>query len=466
MKIIELKTWLFRAVLPFFCGVAQVSAAEPPVGMVGKNQWLFYRYELSDTNDALATDQSLDLIRRFNRVLASRGVTMAVAMVPLKMRIYAEHLPDDTKVNAYMEGNYERMSKLLRASGVQVLDLNSAFLKSPKRNSNEPLFYRLDTHWSQTGVMVAADAIKAGIGASPVLKKALAATPVAPYTMQVGKDKIASEPRDLVGQLPPGAQTFPPESVTPVSVRRAQPAKDGLFGDRSAVGVSLLGSSYSRDWTGFADALRYALQRDVLSIGVPADQGSWLGMESYLRDDAFQTRPPKLLIWEMPERDLRAPPDYKYRDARYTSDNTEWLLRASAWAQAACKPALARATVSAAGLGASARRGKAGDLATGATHDGDFVEVAFDRPLDRLDYLSVQTTVNGSKLLTLEGSGSGAATRRFALTVAGDDLPHAVKMPLPSSASGFTKVKIFPGKSSGFALQNLQVCRQPDDLLK
>lgn len=441
-------------------------AAEPPVGIVGKNQWLFYRYELSDANDAQATDQSLDLIRRFNRVLASRGIAMGVAMVPLKMRIYAEHLPDDTKVNAYMEGNYERMSKLLRASGVQVLDLNSAFLKSPKRNSSEPLFYRLDTHWSQTGVMVAADAIKAGIGASPVLKKALASTPSAQYNILIGTDKIASEPRDLVGQLPPGAQTFPPESVTPVSVRRDRPAKGGLFGDRSAVGVSLLGSSYSRDWTGFADALRYTLQRDVLSIGVPADQGSWLGMESYLRDDAFQTKPPKLLIWEMPERDMRAPPDYKYRDARYISDNTEWLLRASAWAQTACKQALARAKFSSAGLGASARHGRAGDFATGPSQDGDFVEVVLDRPLDRLDYLSVQATVPGSKLLTLEGSGTGAVTRRFSLSVAGDDLPHAVKMPLPASAKGFTTVKIFPGKSSGFALQNLQVCRQPGDLLK
>ena len=185
-----------------------------------------------------------------------------------------------------------------------------------------------------------------------------------------------------------------------------------------------------------------------------------------MRDDAFQTKPPKLLIWEMPERDMRAPPDYKYRDARYISDNTEWLLRASAWAQTGCKPSLARATFSTVGLGAGARHGKAGDLATGPTHDGDFVEVVLDRPLDPLDYLSAQTEVNGSKLLTLEGSGTGAVTRRFLQTVAGDDLPHALKMPLPSSANGFTKVKIFPGKSSGFALQKLQVCRQPSDLLK
>ena len=50
-------------------------------------------------------------------------------------------------------------------------------------------------------------------------------------------------------------------------------------------------------------------------------------MESYLRDDAFQNKPPKLLIWEMPERDMHAPPDYKYREARYVSSNADWLKR-------------------------------------------------------------------------------------------------------------------------------------------
>ena len=50
-------------------------------------------------------------------------------------------------------------------------------------------------------------------------------------------------------------------------------------------------------------------------------------MESYLRDDAFQTAPPKVLIWEMPERDMHAPPDYKYREARYVTSNADWLKR-------------------------------------------------------------------------------------------------------------------------------------------
>ena len=62
-------------------------------------------------------------------------------------------------------------------------------------------------------------------------------------------------------------------------------------------------------------------------------QGSWVGMEEYLMNDAFQTRRPKLIIGEMPERDMRSPPNYRYREARYQIDNREWLMRASAWAQ-------------------------------------------------------------------------------------------------------------------------------------
>jgi alginate O-acetyltransferase complex protein AlgJ len=53
-------------------------------------------------------------------------------------------------------------------------------------------------------------------------------------------------------------------------------------------------------------------------------------MEAYLKDDAFKTNKPKLIIWEIPERELRSPPNYKYRDARYVIDNNDWLARVDA----------------------------------------------------------------------------------------------------------------------------------------
>jgi alginate O-acetyltransferase complex protein AlgJ len=151
-------------------------------------------------------------------------------MVPLKMRVYAEHLPDHIKLNPYMEANYERMRNLLRQSGVAVLDLNAAFLSSPKRSSPNPLFYRLDTHWSLNGAMVAAEAVKRDIESTPSLKKVLHATPEERYHLIVGKRQIPSQGRDLIGQLPPNAADYDYEHVMPVSVVRDRPPETQLFG--------------------------------------------------------------------------------------------------------------------------------------------------------------------------------------------------------------------------------------------
>lgn len=461
--------WFFRLLsvggLTFLGAFSSAFASEASVGIVGKNQWLFYRYELSDPSDAAATNQTLDLISRFNKVLAAKGIAMAVAMVPLKMRVYAEHLPDHIKLNPYMESNYERMSNLLRQSGVAVLDLNTVFLSSPKRNSSSPLFYRLDTHWSLNGAMVAAEAVKRDIESTPSLKKVLHATPEERYNLIVGKRPIPSQGRDLIGQLPSNAADYDYEHVIPVSVVRVRPPETQLFGAGSASGIALLGSSYSKDWTGFADALRYVLQRNIFSMGVGADQGSWVGMESYLRSDAFQVQSPKLLIWEMPERDMRAPPDYRFREQRYTSNNIEWLLRVSALVQTDCKPSTVTAKVSQTGLGRLGSKFRDAELKTGPTKDGDYLDIEFDRPLGKLDYVSVIATGQGTSSWVAEGSGAGATDRKFVVEVNGDGTPHPVRTPFPSNGNGFTKVRLFPGKSGGISLRQLQVCRQPGNIL-
>ncbi len=464
-KIGGASQWLFGALLACALVLPVVHAEEPAPAIVGKNDWLFYRYELSDASDAAATDVSLDLIQRLNRVLSANGIRLVVVMVPLKMRIYAEHLPDSIKVNSYMSGNYARMSGVLQAAKVNVIDLNTAFLSSPKRSSDTPLFFRLDTHWTPSGAMLAAEAIKTGIDVTPALRSVLAATPEEAFKLTVGTRTRPSQARDLVEQLPRNSLAFAFEQVAPVSVSRARPPKEDLLGNRAPLGIALLGSSYSRDWTGFPDALRYVLQRDILAISVGADQGSWVGLESYLRDDAFQTNAPKMLIWEMPERDLRAPPDYQFRNARYVSNNTEWLLRTSAWVQTSCKPSTVTAKVAPVGLAAHAANLKAGGVATGLTNDRDFIELNFDKPLQQLDYLMAGVITDGSKTMILEGSGTGVATRRFSLNVAGDEAAHALRTPLPSNGNGFSKVRIYPGKNRSFAFQGLQVCRQPENIL-
>ena len=453
--------WLCYALLTGALGMVSVHGGES-LGIVGKNEWLFSRTELSDPAEAAGIAETISLIGRFNKVLVANGISMAVTMVPVKVRLYAEYLPDNIKLNDYMAGNYERMSKALQAAGVTVIDLNTPFLNSPMRNSDTPLFYRLDGHWSFLGAKLAAETFKAGIDANPVLKKALDATPEVAFQMNVGKRKFPSKLRDLIAIVPPNSGTFALERFTPVSVIRSQEQNEA---NRLPIGITVQGSSFSQKWTGFVDALCFVLQRDILNVSVTANIGSWFGMESYLSSDAFQTNVPKMLIWERPEYTMRAPPNFQYQDARYVSNNTEWLLRASAWVQAACKPSTVTAKVMPLGLAANGANLNDGNIVTGPTSDNEFIELSFDKPIKNLDYLAARVTATGSKTLIFEGSGQGEATRRFTLNVAGDDAAHALKTPLPSNGRGFTKLRIYPGKSQSFALQGLKICRLPEDIL-
>lgn len=442
---------------------AQVAcAAEQPMGFVGKNGWLFYRVEFTDVANRPDDDKSIDLIRRLNRVLARNDIALVVVMVPLKARIYGQYLPDDVKINPYMMGNYDRMERALRADHVNVVDLNSAFLNSPKRDSDTPFFFRLDTHWSPAGALLAAQTVKSGIDGDPALRKALDATPEVKYAISDSQRMVNTPSRDLVNQLPAGAPAFPEERVAPFFVSRTQEASGGLLGNAPAPGITLMGSSYSAPWYHFPDALHYTLQRDLLAISVEATHGSWEGMESYLRDDAFQTNRPELLIWELPERDMHMPPDYRYRDERYQSDNTEWLLRVAALVQSRCTPSPVAAQIVSGGLA----MGSTEAVTAGKTTEDDFVELHFSKPVGNLDYLVASVATNGPRKIVLEASGAGVETRWFDVPVPGNGAEHMLTTPLPSAGKGFTRLRIYPGNSSAFVFRGMRVCRQAADLLK
>lgn len=306
---------------------SSVLAADESAAILGKNEWLFYKYELADASQYPQTQKTSELIKNFNAVLSARGITLTVVMVPIKMRVYAEFLPDDTRLDEPTRQNYARMLDHFKTLGINVADVNSAFMGSHLRLSDTPLFFRLDSHWTPTGAMVAAEAVTRSLEAHATSARWLAGIPNVGYSIKVANQKRPSRGRDLVHQLPPNAPTFEPEKLAQVNIFRSEGRAADLLGNPDAVEIGLVGSSYSRDWTGFPDALRYVLQRDVVSLAVGADQGSWVGMEHYLRDEAFQSKPPKLLIWEMPERDMHAPPDYLYREARYISSNADWLKR-------------------------------------------------------------------------------------------------------------------------------------------
>lgn len=312
-------------------------AAELPSVITGKNEWLFTPLELGKKSDNQDTLISIQLLQKVNKLFERKGIALALVIVPSKIRIHADQLPDNTILDNYTADRYKNTFKLLQSDGLNVINLNDIFLSSPHRTSDTPLFFRLDTHWSPAGAMLAAEAVKAAIVRSPVLNTAYAATNVEKYGVSWSTRKVNTSARDLVALLPPDVKQISPEQSLPFKVTRIKPSQVGLFrvkpiqsgllnaGDN--IGITVIGSSYSNKNTGYPDALRFTLQRDLLDISISVDQGAWVGMEGYLRNDAFKTNKPKLIIWEIPERELRSPPNSKSRDTRYYSDNNEWYSR-------------------------------------------------------------------------------------------------------------------------------------------
>ena len=308
-----------------------LAADGAPVLFGKSNEWLFTPYEFAQQTDIADTNATIGLFEKVSKLFERQGIALALVVVPSKVRIHSDQLPPSKPLDSYTEGKYENAVKALKAGGVNVVNLNQAFLASPHRSSDTPLFLRLDTHWAPSGALLAAETIKTAIDSTPTLKAAWAATPEVAYTLTWNKQKTTTRARDLVRLLPPEDQKqFGPEQVLPFKVARASASQAGLQGSGEVVGITVIGSSYTNKNTGYPDGIRYTLQRDLLDISIQVDKGPWVGMEEYLKDESFKTNKPKLIIWEIPERELRSPPNAKFRDARYQIDNNDWVNRIAA----------------------------------------------------------------------------------------------------------------------------------------
>ena len=80
---------------------------------------------------------------------------------------------------------------------------------------------------------------------------------------------------------------------------------DDLFGDDNLPNVALIGTSFSRN-SNFAEFLQQALGAPIGDFSKDGGEFSG-GANGYFSNPAFVQTPPKLVIWEIPERDLQTP---------------------------------------------------------------------------------------------------------------------------------------------------------------
>jgi alginate O-acetyltransferase complex protein AlgJ len=277
----------------------RVFASGGPQVTVGCNDWLYLTEELRPWPGGDATMKArADALHAVAKDLAAQNIALQVVLVPDKARVehaYACGVP----YSVQSQGRYAAFAKLL--SDLPVVDLLAAY--SGIRN---PLYYRTDTHWNQDGAAIAAAATASATTASVARDR--------PFNTEFGVE--ADRAGDLLRLM--SLETVPdlalplrplPDRERPATTKETNPPADtgSLLDDAPVPEIALVGSSYSVN-ANFHGALEQAMSAP---IGQFAQAGGafWGSARDYFRSPAFKETPPKLVIWEIPERVVNQPID-------------------------------------------------------------------------------------------------------------------------------------------------------------
>ncbi|MFZ6689492.1 alginate O-acetyltransferase AlgX-related protein [Undibacterium sp. SXout11W] len=265
----------------------------------GCTDWFFLNDELSTFDRATQNANARAyMVGQVALQLKQRGVSLVVAVVPDKTRIEQEHLCGIHRPAAF-DQRAENWSNALRKNQIEVIDLREA-LESVKTER----YYRTDSHWNETGADAAALAIARRLQDLQLADKTdLKPAPGAIKTVTEERPGDLFRVSNLEGVplwLRPPVEKVASSTVVPVANK-----SDDLFGDGGLPSIALVGTSFSLR----GNFVPFMSQR----LGVPVanlakDGGDFDGAAmAYLQSKAFQQEPPKVIIWEVPERMLQRP---------------------------------------------------------------------------------------------------------------------------------------------------------------
>ncbi|WP_237478821.1 alginate O-acetyltransferase AlgX-related protein [Lichenibacterium dinghuense] len=274
-----------------------------PQVAVGCGDWLFLTEELRPWPHAdEAMRERADILARAAAALAARNTELVVALVPDKARVEAGSLCGAPR-SAQADARYGAFTHLLLARRVHAVDL-AAPMAAARRDG--PLFFRTDTHWNGRGAALAVRLIAAAVTMPP--------GPAARYRTERAEAET-DRPGDLLrlmglDQVPDTTPALRPrpdrERVErTVAVEAPPPAGDLLDGAPNG-DVVLLGSSFSLH-SDFQGRLEEALGRPVDNVALAG--GAFAGAAGRYFAGAAPDAPPRLVVWEIPERAVGLPLD-------------------------------------------------------------------------------------------------------------------------------------------------------------
>lgn len=272
----------------------------------GQRDWLFLADELTPhvAGEASAASRAAEVVALHKR-LRAQGIELLVAVVPDKSRIEAAHLGGLQRSPAFA-GRVDGWTKTLEAGGVAAVDLSGAL--DGLRQQGQAAFLRTDSHWTEAGAQAAA-------GLVAQRARALAGIAATGSGWRLAGSAEQPRPGDLVrlaglDRLPLSLQPLPERAQQSRFERERAGAAakagndDDLFGDADLPRVALIGTSFSRT-SQFEPFLARALDARIANFAL--DGGDFAGAaKAYLASPAFKQTPPRLVIWEIPERVLQA----------------------------------------------------------------------------------------------------------------------------------------------------------------
>lgn len=439
----------------FLLSTCAISYAQEKPVTVGKNDWLFGNYAVVHERQDSEVLASVELIKKANQILKKANVRLVVIMIPFKMVLYPEYLPDGLELSRYMKDFNDVTLSRLSEGGVAVIDLKKAFHQAVQNDPQTLLYYKLDTHWTHSGTIVAAKTLQQGLSSDPNLKRIYDAMPAVPFILNWDKKVFTqSKIRDLVKALPSNISAYPPERTKSFTViKSSETASGSLAGEPQGGELVLAGSSSSGDWLHFPDALRYSLQRNIFNFSINADAGNWAVLRGYLQSDHFQTKKPSLLIWEIPGQAYTGGPNLPWRLERYKTHPQLWLLQIAALTETVCNPVSVKIQVRA-GTGSSTGQEP-------ANLKRSDLEIQFDKPLDSSMYLRAKAVTNGTQQMTVEAWSKQELKNRMNVDVGTAGTDHALRVPIGVGLKEISQLKV-TGIS---AMSDVQICQYSENWL-
>ncbi len=141
--------------------VRALGVPSTPGVVLGRDGWLYLAETVKEARGVVKTPPAE--AEAWARYLAAKqawlgahGIAYLFVIVPNKERVYPEYLPENLCAVGGARFSDQLVARLGREPGLEFLDLRSVLLNAKPRGL---IFERTDTHWSQLGAFLAANAI-------------------------------------------------------------------------------------------------------------------------------------------------------------------------------------------------------------------------------------------------------------------------------------------------------------------